>query len=739
MRVNGSRARRALAAAVAAAIAVTTWSLAPPQSAQSESDGAVGSAAATLPASRFVPIIPTRVLDTREGESPQRGQARLWDRTALSIDPIGGTDVATQLANLGIDPATVTAVAANITAVNAGGSGFSTLWPTGFERPFVSTNNPQFSGDTTANLAMSPLGLDGKLSIYTSEESDYIVDVMGVMVESGATAAGRFVSLGPIRHSDTRSPQLHVGAGQTRHPGGRVRTVDLTVGGVPASASAVVLNVTTTNAAAGGFVTVSAGGVGAGPGLEYSNVNLAPGEARSNQVMVAVNNGTIDVYTHVATDVILDISGFFTGDTDGPSQRGLFVPITPGRLLDSREFVGDTALTGGAPIAPDVAFTLPVAGRLGGSIPATGVEAAVFNVTAVFPTAGGFINSFPSGGPLPPTSSVNYNRAGDVVPNQAITTLAGGSIDLLSSQLTHIVVDATGYFLDATGTPPAGSRPTKTIPDDGPLPPRLPGGDANRPTSGPYDFLFDRGNPTQVPPIKVAWDACRPIRYALNVDRATDEQIATLIDSIKHLELSTGIDFQFAGVTSAGLNIDSDLILAASRGLPFRYLPPDDDGSGPVDVVIGFSGSDDTTEFEQSGVIGIGGSSRGPLDSNRRALSGQGFALLDLDDLETGNPVQEQVRIGATATHEIGHMVGLAHVDESDPGLEGPFNSTVLRDQLMYPFLNTGRPSPTEFSDGDVLGLWELYNTTEFPCNTLLLEDAPDGPWVDVRTSLDDR
>ena len=52
----------------------------------------------------------------------------------------------------------------------------------------------------------------------------------------------------------------------------------------------------------------------------------------------------------------------------------------------------------------------------------------------------------------------------------------------------------------------------------------------------------------------------------------------------------------------------------------------------------------------------------------------------------------------------------------------------------MFPFLNVFRPSPTEFSGGDLLGLWELYNTTEFPCNTFLLEDAPDGPWVEVRT-----
>ena len=89
---------------------------------------------------------------------------------------------------------------------------------------------------------------------------------------------------------------------------------------------------------------------------------------------------------------------------------------------------------------------------------------------------------------------------------------------------------------------------------------------AASPTNGPYDFLFDRGqffgtgqraNPT----IKAAWAVCQPIRYALNVDEAEDNlHIQVMIDSIEEMEAAIGIDFQFAGVTSAGMNVADALL-----------------------------------------------------------------------------------------------------------------------------------------------------------------------------------
>ena len=81
-----------------------------------------------------------------------------------------------------------------------------------------------------------------------------------------------------------------------------------------------------------------------------------------------------------------------------------------------------------------------------------------------------------------------------------------------------------------------------------------------------------RPNPT----IKAAWDNCQPIDYAINVDLAdNDAQIQMLIDSIEEIERYTGIDFRYVGVTSAGMNIDDQILLPESFSPkpPYKYLP----------------------------------------------------------------------------------------------------------------------------------------------------------------------
>ena len=739
------RRRPLLTALATAAVGLTLVATANPTSPAAangvvETPVAGESSTLTLPASKFVPITPTRVLDTRPEFPPNRGFARLADNTALSVDPIGGTSVATQLSNLGIAPSAVTAVVVNTTLVNSGGAGFATVWSTGFERPNASTNNALFAGQTTPNLVIAPLGLDGKISIFTLSDADYLIDVMGVMVESTGSSDGRFVSLGPTRHSDTRFPNQHV-PGQQRYAAGETRTVDLTAVGVPASASAVVLNVTADRTSAPSFVSLWPANQ-SNPG--HSNVNVpVPNQATSNQVITGITNGRVNVFTLAATDLILDVAGYFTGSSAPNGTDGLFVPISPTRFLDTRDLIGPNAFTGGSKNPGGTSLRLPIAGR--SDIPATGVKAGAFNVTAVLPDAPGFVTAFPSAGSVPATSSVNFNFAGAVVPNHAITTLsAAGSIDLFTLVSTHLVVDASGYFIDGTEPLPSGARPTKTIEIDEIAPPVRPDGGA-RPQSAPYDFLFDRGEllftgSRPAPTLRVAWDACRPIRYALNVDLADDDQIEILISSIKHAESMSGIDFQFAGVTSAGLNLENEVLLADSLGQPYKYLPPDDDGSGDVDVVIGYSNSQMTPDL-RGGVIGVGGSLRTAFDFTGRADAARGFAIIDLGDLGDGS-ADETDNLTATTTHELGHMIGLGHVDDGSnarQGLEfpGSWAFSDLSSQLMFPALNVVSTGTT-FSDGDQLGLWELYNTAEQPCNNaLVVADSEPGPLVAVEMIRD--
>ena len=665
----------------------------------------VGSDVLTGSASSYQPVNPVRILDTRT----DTGIKRVFNNSSFSIDPVTDTGVAEAA---GVDPDDITAVIVNTTMVRAAGIGFGTVWPTGGKRLSTSTNNTEFNGHTIPNLVIAPLGLDNKISVYASTDADVIIDVLGVFVSTpGATAAGRFKFLGPTRAHDSRQGDAEIA------PNGTV-TIDLKAAGVPADATGVVLNVTAVRSKGRGFYRVWSAG---SPPPSHSSVNvLGVDYTASNQVITGVNNGRIQVFSDAGGGLAVDITGYFTGPSAASSTDGLFVPFTPGRLLDTRKTSGPTSGTAGQQVPANDKFALQIAGRL--DVPATGVKAVALNVTAVRAADRGFIKVYPGASAEPETSALNFNVAGQIVANHAITAinLASGDITLKPSQRTHILVDANGYFLAPGGPlPTGGAAVTKILAPGSFTPAALPGAS---PTTGPYDFLFDRGaffssgirpNPT----IKAAWDNCFTIRYGLNIDLAeNDQQIAVLIAAIEEMEAGTGIDFRFGGVTSAGMNIDDPLILPELTNAPFMYLPPDDNGSGPVDLVIGFSNDVDTPDL-RGGVIGVGGSLRNSEDSAGRAEQVRGFAVIDLPDLYEGGAASARTlaNIKATTTHELGHMMGLGHVDTkaNGRGLNPGFSDAVIEDQLMFPALNPD--NEPNFDDGDLQGLFELYGKRPCP------------------------
>jgi hypothetical protein len=270
-RAAPSRGRRKILLAAALAVAAISVSAASQSPVAGESTAPiVVDNPPTDPASKFIPINPVRVLDTRNDPEIKR----LWKKSAFSIDPVTDTGVASRA---GVAADQITAVVINATYVNVGTAGFGTIWPTGAERPFTSTNNLDLIRRTAPNLVITPLGLDRKISAYALPTSDVIIDVLGVFVRSGASDDGRFEALGPRRAIDTREPGVpDLAAGETV-------TFDLRPFGVPADASAVVMNFTSVTARAVGFYRVWAAD---DPPPEHSNVNvLEPNAATSNQVI----------------------------------------------------------------------------------------------------------------------------------------------------------------------------------------------------------------------------------------------------------------------------------------------------------------------------------------------------------------------------------------------------------------------------------------------------------------------
>ena len=117
-------------------------------------------------ASLYYTVTPCRVLDTRE--------------TGPALASNGVRTV--QVSGVCGIPASASAVAFNVTAVNPSGDGWLTLYPAGVTRPFVSTLNYRLDR-TRANNAIVPVSGAGQLNVYSFNGGGgavhFIIDVSG--------------------------------------------------------------------------------------------------------------------------------------------------------------------------------------------------------------------------------------------------------------------------------------------------------------------------------------------------------------------------------------------------------------------------------------------------------------------------------------------------------------------------------------------------------------------------------
>ncbi|MBD0676895.1 PKD domain-containing protein [Streptomyces sp. CBMA156] len=320
-------------------------------------------------------------------------------------------------------PGNVSTVVLNVTVTDATEDTHLTVWPTGQARPTTSNVNVA-AGRTSSNLVTVPIGDAKRIStLLNSGRAEVIVDVVGFYRPNGGDL---FTPLSPSRLVDTRESG-RLGSGETR----AVKVAG--VGGVPADATSVVLNLTSTDTAVDTHLKVYPGG---GTKPVSSNLNPEPGKDKSNQVIVPVGpDGTVNVYNHNgSTHVILDVFGYYS-----PNGRARFTPTVPVRLADTR--TGPSAKPG-----PD--STTVVAG-----IPA-GARAAVLNVTSTNTTEDSYLTVHAHGAPRPGTSNLNL-LAGQTVPNHVTTPVgADGRVDVYNHVgSTDIIADLSGYFTDAWPQP----------------------------------------------------------------------------------------------------------------------------------------------------------------------------------------------------------------------------------------------------------------------------------------------
>jgi len=288
----------------------------------------------------YVPLSPARILDTR---APGGGGA---------FAPNTSRDI--QVTGLGGVPSTdVVAVVFDVTVTNDIADGWGLVWQAGTPRPNpVSTIN-YVTGRAITNTATSKVSAAGKVSFFSLNTTDLILDVVGYY---RSTPGAGYVPVTQARILDTRPGGVKIPTGYS---------FDLKmrgVAGVPdvAGVSAVAFNLSSLNQDNPGFLTVYAKGQ-VRPGTSSLNY----GTQRMQTQMVVTNlsaDGYASIYNLGAnTDLLVDIVGYYTA---GAGAR--FVPITPSRVIDTRYNVPGWGV---GPITQPLAPNTNTASQLTGRVP----------------------------------------------------------------------------------------------------------------------------------------------------------------------------------------------------------------------------------------------------------------------------------------------------------------------------------------------------------------------------------
>ena len=249
--------------------------------------------------SRFNPVTPARVLDTRTGNGAVPGKLGPSGTIGLQVTGRGG-----------VPASGVSAVVLNVTVTEPTAGSFLTAWPAGQSRPLASNLN--FSaGQTVPNLVVVKVGAGGLVNLFNYAGASHVIaDVAGWFGAGPRAPTGSLASAGPFRIVDTR----YALGTPTRAKVGPGGTLTIQVAGAedlpPSGVTAVVLNVTVTEPTAGRFLTVWPHGE-ARP--LASNLNYEAGQTVPNLVVVKVGaGGAIDLFNFAgATHVVVDVAGWY--------------------------------------------------------------------------------------------------------------------------------------------------------------------------------------------------------------------------------------------------------------------------------------------------------------------------------------------------------------------------------------------------------------------------------------------
>jgi serine protease inhibitor ecotin len=290
-------------------------------------------------------------------------------------------------------------------------------------------------------------GLAAADIMHTYFDPIVVAQVAGPPVASG-TGGSTYVPLTPKRILDTRD-----GTGGLSGPfSSRVPRTFTVVGadsGVPAGAMGVTGILTVTQSGGPGFIYI---GPAAVTDPTSSSMNFPAYDDRANSVNVMLgSNGSLSItYASSATgataQILFDITGYYSAGTGGST----YVPLTPKRILDTRDGTG--GLSG--PFSSRVPRTFTVVGA------DSGVPAGAMGVTGILTVTQsggpGFIYIGPAAVTDPTSSSMNFPAYDDRANSVNVMLGSNGSLSITyassaTGATAQILFDITGYYSAGTG------------------------------------------------------------------------------------------------------------------------------------------------------------------------------------------------------------------------------------------------------------------------------------------------
>ena len=326
-----------------------------------------------------------------------------------------------------------------------------------------------------------------------------------------------------------------------------------------------------------------------------------------------------------------------------------FAPVTPSLLPSARSRLTSLVATpishellkvSGRVVASGKVFPLSISINPVGTLPASPAVKAVVNKKT---------GRFSATVTVPPEYRQAYEDASLSVRVSGTAKRKNGHKDSLSKSVaspTYLGVDPSPLTPTGPGTwaftPPA-EPPLLGSPEAFMYYPALPDGSFRR------------------------WNPCKPIPYVVTANGASQQALDLLTGALANISASTGQTFEYKGT--------SDLIpLAPGVSLPRDLL------------VLGFA-TEAQVSYLAGSVAGVAGGATSPADPSRYV---SGMAVFDLESYSYQH-MAEGPALTQIFLHELGHALGLNHVEDSS--------------QVMYP---SNTRDKDRYQAGDRNGLIQL-------------------------------